>query len=627
MPRRRRVALGACSGLLLAIAVAGPAGAADVVPSTWRAGVNLTDWSSGGYAHARDALVAARADGVTSVSLVPTLYVDNARDSSVAPDPDLTPTDDSLRAAAQDARSLGMTVTIKPHVDPVDGSYRGDLNPSDPAAWFDSYDHWLVHYALLAQQLGARQLVIGTELDSLVGDTAEFDRLIRDARGAFHGELTYAANWSAIDAVGFWSELDLIGVDAYVPLGDAGSTPAQLRAAWTPLLTQLTALNVQTGKPVTFTELGYQSRSDGLKTPFAATGPSDEGVQARGYAAAFAVWSGVPWFRGISWWDWPADPVASKPHDGEFSPRGKRAEGVLQRWTGGPGGALAPGDGAGGGVPAAVWLAGLLVAALILAGVVVQRGRRHAAAAPPPAGAASAASAVPAAPARRAVRIPAITRVIRIPDLALPAIRVAIVRVPHIRRLVTRQRADGGPARPLPGSPALVEGGADDIVDPVRMACLLATPAVEPLLIQARFTLDSHSVVLFLRDPNAAEVVHVAMAVGVPEDLVGRQLSIHDGLMGVVLQTGNPISVADRSQLPHAIEHPLIGDQVTAALSVPVRLGGRVIGALTVGRTDPFAPSERHLLAPIADGIAQLLPPWLLGASWPNAPELAVTPR
>jgi GAF domain-containing protein len=162
----------------------------------------------------------------------------------------------------------------------------------------------------------------------------------------------------------------------------------------------------------------------------------------------------------------------------------------------------------------------------------------------------------------------------------------------------------------------MLQGDVDDVVDPVRMACLLAGPAVEPLLIQARFILDSHSVVLFLRDPHDATVAHVAMGVGVPEDFVGRQLSSDEGLMGHVLQTGNAISVADRSQLPDAISHPLMG-AVTGGLSVPVRLDGRVIGALSVGRDDPFAPSERHLLAPVADAIAQLLPPWLIGASWP----------
>jgi hypothetical protein len=619
--------------------------ARSALPSNWTTGANVTDWSTDGYKQARGVLEAARADGITSVSLVPTLYMDDPADSTVARDPQRTPSDDSLRDAATEARSLGLQVTIKPHVDVLDGSYRGDIQPADRGAWFASYGELLNHYAMLAHDVGARTVVIGTELDSMVGDRAEWASMIATARTAFPGTLTYAANWGVVGDVPFWDQLDEIGVDAYLPLGDANTSPAQLRAAWQPLVGELSALHDRTGKPVIFTELGYQSRTDGLRTPYAATGASDEGVQARGYDAAFAVWSAFPWFRGISWWDFPVRPGASSAHDGEFSPRGKAAEQVLRRRTGATGQTPAPGAAAAPKRSIVIWLVALGVAAVAAALFVLRLRRRS-----PDVGVRVPALRVPAIPRpslrvpaipRPSLRVPAIPRpslrvpTIPRPSLRVPAIRVPaiprpslrlplvvrpIVRAPAIRRLVTRRRADGGSAQPLPGSPALVEGGVDDIVDPVRMACLLAGPELEPLLVQARFVLDAHSVVLFLRDPHDGTVVHVAMAVGVPEDLVGRQLSSADGLMGHVLQTGNPISVADRSQLPDAIAHPLVGD-VNAALSVPVRLSGRVTGALTVGRAEPFAPSERHLLSPVADAIAELLPPWLIGASWPNEPQ------
>jgi hypothetical protein len=596
--------------------VAAPA-AARSLPATWTTGANVTDWSPDGYTQARGVLEAARADGITSVSLVPTLYLRTAAYSTVRRDPQRTPSDDSIRQAAAQARAMGLEVTIKPHVDVLDESYRGDIRPADPGAWFASYREQLGRYAVLAREVQATTLVIGTELDSMVGDRRGWMGVIAAARAGFPGTLTYAANWTAVDDVPFWDRLDEIGVDAYVPLGDADTAPAQLREAWRPLVTELSALHDRTGKPVAFTELGYQSRSDGLRTPFAATGAADEGVQARGYDAAFAVWSRIPWFRGISWWDLPVRPGASSAHDGEFSPRGKQAERVLRGWTGATGPIPPSGTSDVSGSSIAIWLIGLAGAAAAGAVLVVGLRRR-----PPDLRARMPEMRVPAIP-RPALRVPAIPRpALRVPAIPRPALRVPIIRAPAIRRLVTRRRADGGPARPLPGSAALVEGDPEDIVDPVRMACLLAGPALEPLLVQARFVLDAHSVVLFLRDPHDAAVVHVALAVGVPEDLVGRQLSSDDGLMGHVLQTGNPISVADRSQLPDATAHPLVGDP-SAALSIPVRLDGRVIGALSVGRGDPFAPSERHLLAPIADAIARLLPPWLIGASWPDEPPVA----
>jgi GAF domain-containing protein len=93
--------------------------------------------------------------------------------------------------------------------------------------------------------------------------------------------------------------------------------------------------------------------------------------------------------------------------------------------------------------------------------------------------------------------------------------------------------------------------------------------------------------------------------------------------MGHVLETGNPIAVADYSELPDPIGHHA-GSETSAALSVPVRLDGRVIGALTVARNERYAPSERHLLSPLADELAALLPPWIISASWPADVELVI---
>ncbi|MCW3006057.1 MAG: hypothetical protein JWP17_683 [Solirubrobacterales bacterium] len=559
---RHRGALIAVLLAALPAAVTGAAAASahDIVPATWTTGANVTDWSTDGYRQARDVLEAARADGITSVSLVPTVYMDGPTDSSVERDLALTPSDESLRQAAMEARSMGLSVTIKPHVDVLDESYRGDIQPADRAAWFASYQRLLVGYATLAREVGAETLVVGTELDSVAGDHPAWTSIIAAARSAFPGELTYAANWSAVTAVPFWNQLDVIGVDAYVPLGDAGSTPAQLRAAWTPLLSQLTALHDQTGMPVTFTELGYQSRSDGLRTPFAATGPSDEGVQARGYDAAFAVWSGVPWFRGISWWDFPVRPGEPSAHDGEFSPRGKTAEDVLRSWTGGPGSPASTGSASdrGGG--------GLAVGTLLI--------------------------------------------VLAVAGFAL-AISVAAVR----RRLPSRDE----PGDRRFGVP-VVQGM---LVDPVRVANLVCAAGAEALVEQARSTLDSVSAVLFLRDPNDALIAHVAVGVGVSPEIVGRSLSSSSGLMGHVLETGNPIAVADYSKLPDPIRHHA-SSETSAALSVPVRLDGRVIGALTVARNERYAPSERHLLSPLADELAALLPPWIISASWPADVELVI---
>jgi hypothetical protein len=547
-----------------------PAGAADAPRAAGAApmGINLTDWTPDGYAQAGPALAAARRDGITSVTLVPTLYVDDVRDSSVAPQPGKTPTDASVRRAAADAIALGMTVTVKPHVDVLDGSFRGHLAPSDPDAWFASYDGWLGHYARLAQAAGADTLVIGTELDSLLDDEAGFDQLIATARQDFSGRLTYAANWDTVEDVGFWDRLDVIGVDAYVPLGDASSTPAQLTAAWTPFLRRLGRLHESTGKPVAFTELGYQSRRDALTTPFNATGPSDPAVQARGYRAALEVWSAVPWFAGISWWNWHARSGEAAPGDGGFSPQGKPAEAVLRAWNArhDPGSVAAEAGGSGrsavGGVVLVLALV-LVLAVAVAVGVRRRRGR-----------------SAPRDPQPVPVPVPAADAPEPAPDHA-----------------------------PAPAPDRAAEPAPDPV--PARtVAAITVDPAVETVLSVARLTLDSVTAVLFLRDAHDPRLAHVVAGIGVGDDLVGRVLASDEGLMGHVLMTGNAIAVADCNELPAPIRHPFT-DGVVAALSVPVVLHGRTIGALTVGRTEQYAPSERHLLRPLVNEIAQLVAPSL----------------
>src|SRR5436853_119316 len=74
-----------------------------------------------------------------------------------------TPTDASILHAMQTARSLGLAVTLKPQIDVLPSGWVGTVTPSDPAAWFDSLQTTIYHYADLAQQGGAAMLVVGTE--------------------------------------------------------------------------------------------------------------------------------------------------------------------------------------------------------------------------------------------------------------------------------------------------------------------------------------------------------------------------------------------------------------------------------------------------------------------------------
>jgi hypothetical protein len=322
------------------IAVAPAQAAPATVPSTQQKAFNFTSWTPGGYASgsAEKALQQLSALGTDRIVLTPTYYMDSATSDTIAADPAKTPTDASLRTVMGRAHDLGMSVVIKPHVDVKDGTFRGDIHPADQAAWFASYRAVLTHYADLAQSAGADTLVVGTELTSTNGDTAAWDALIATARSHFSGTLTYAANWAdGADAIGFWDKLDAIGIDAYMPLQTSGTaTVASLVSAWTPYVQQISELHARTGKPVMFTELGYQSRSGALASPASASGSPDANVQALAYTAALQVWSAVPWFQGIAWWNMEAEPTGENPA-GTFSIVGKPAAAVLRAAQGGTG--------------------------------------------------------------------------------------------------------------------------------------------------------------------------------------------------------------------------------------------------------------------------------------------------
>jgi hypothetical protein len=317
-------------------------GAASTAPATaavepWQKGANFTAWWHDAYEQPQSdaALRALAATGTTRVSIVTTWYMDTPQSSDVRPLADKTPSDASVLHAMSTAQDLGMEVVLKPHVDVLDGTFRADIAPANRAAWFDSYRQMSNRYAQLAADGGAKMLIVGTELTSMSADEADWRRTIAEARTRFGGALTFAANWTdGAQRIAFWDALDFIGVDAYMPLADTDDPPVEaLTAAWRDrgYVSRLEELHNRFGKPVLFTELGYQSRVDTATRPWGgATGAIDQGPQARAYEAAFRAFWDVPWFAGIYWWDWSA--TGSRDDPGGYTFSGTAAEQVAASW-------------------------------------------------------------------------------------------------------------------------------------------------------------------------------------------------------------------------------------------------------------------------------------------------------
>lgn len=215
----------------------------------------------------------------------------------------------------KEAHARGQSILVIPHIAYWGSSFRwrGDIEFPDPAArerFFTTYSKFLLDLAACAR--GADAFSVGNELEKLVVHEAEWRALIAAVRGGTDAKLTYASNWSGYANVPFWDALDAIGVDAYFPLCDSDAPTAEsLRAGWNAVMPDLERLSKRTGKPVVFTELGYNCSLDAARTPWAyreASGPDRaraEALQALCLRVALEqTKSRSEWLRGAFVWKW-----------------------------------------------------------------------------------------------------------------------------------------------------------------------------------------------------------------------------------------------------------------------------------------------------------------------------------
>jgi uncharacterized protein (TIGR03437 family) len=312
-------------------------------------GMTHVSWSSNEYSSG--AATASRSDfaatNATWAGVLATWYQPNITVSVITRNA-TTPTDAAVVAAIQDFHSKGIKVMLKPHVDVSDtaGTWRGNINPTDPDAWFASYTNFVVQYAQMAEAQGVEMLCIGTELKTVSGanNQARWYAVIDAIRAVYHGALTYAANATSagdeFTSVSFWDHLDLIGLDGYFALTNhSDPTLAQLVAAWHGNLNHLDLVATVTNfynahqQPMIFTEIGYKSSAGANTEPwnYSHLGAYDPTEQRNCMDAAFTVWSQWSgWMKGFFWWAWPV-PMPSAT-DTDYNPRGKPAADLLHAW-------------------------------------------------------------------------------------------------------------------------------------------------------------------------------------------------------------------------------------------------------------------------------------------------------
>jgi len=272
------------------------------------------------------------------------------------------PTLTAIEAGVARAQQLGMRVTLNPFVEvsnlPGGQSWRAYFNPLPGSAkantFWPLYEQYLDEVATIAQTHSVAAMNVGTEmkgLDSFFNITdfdpnttgsqstptqaqldqqvAYWDSVIDSVAGIYSGQIGYAANWDNFNATrvtsNIWShpEIDYIGIDSYFrfesgqyQIPTSQSDPIQtyptesfiqlVADEWSQRLDgQIMPFAASLGKPVTFTEQGYQHHNGSSRNPQNETGSVDTAEQIMAFAGLLRALDGrQDDFLAMHIWQW-----------------------------------------------------------------------------------------------------------------------------------------------------------------------------------------------------------------------------------------------------------------------------------------------------------------------------------
>lgn len=212
-----------------------------------------------------------------------------------------------------DAHERGIQVMIKPHIWSGQFGREGKMpidiamtSEGDWDAWFDQYGQYILTYAKFAQETGADALCIGCELQGTSKQTARWKKLIAEVRKVYSGYLTYAAAFEEWRQIEFWSDLDVVGINAYWKLADRESaTDDEIRAGWSRVFDDLGPFARSIDKGICFTEIGYSTSARAAMEPWSwNVETQDPKLQDRLFQIALDETSKRPFIKGVFFWKW-----------------------------------------------------------------------------------------------------------------------------------------------------------------------------------------------------------------------------------------------------------------------------------------------------------------------------------
>ncbi|MEV6171126.1 hypothetical protein AB0L99_23175 [Streptomyces sp. NPDC051954] len=230
-----------------------------------------------------------------------------------------TPTPERLASVLRIFHEAGLRTTVRPLMDETsldvdNGGWRGKIDPADRDAWFASYKKFLTPYLKAAHSEQAATFVIGTELNSMEGDS-RWDALVASAEKTFAGEVAYDANWDNYVSGRINMPVSHLGVDAYFPVKVADTAPVEtLVDGWNDWLDKKATGPLPN---ITVAEAGIGAMKGAYKAPgdFYTKRAVNPQVQANWYTAVCQVVQERQ-MSGVYWWSiYFDDDPNSKPDD------------------------------------------------------------------------------------------------------------------------------------------------------------------------------------------------------------------------------------------------------------------------------------------------------------------------
>lgn len=286
------------------------------------------------YGHLIDEIADHEAD---TISLFFNMYQDNRTSTEMAPLTELKDQEAMLLRAARQAHEHELKVLAFPLVLLTNAGpreWRGNLEPEDLDAWFESYGDHIVRLARACEAEGIEALCVGSEFSSLEEYEDHWRTLIGRVREVYSGTIFYSSNWDHYREVPFWDAVDRIGLSGYYELTKSKDpTRDQLTEEWTAIRKHILdwKSEIAPDTPLVFTEIGYANLDGTNIYPWDYTmeGPADPREQALCYEAFIRSWSGEPELGGVYFYNWfGVDSV----EDTGYSPRGKPAAHLIKLW-------------------------------------------------------------------------------------------------------------------------------------------------------------------------------------------------------------------------------------------------------------------------------------------------------